>query len=141
MSFVNWTQLLFILVSEIFFLSSNFESSSSAFLLLFMQFLQINPMVKTHLPRVCGLLRQRLTLHAQPIRAVLGLQDKAIAVLASILGGGCRALPPAPVSALGPAGRPLGSTRSTCHPLPQKTKPATGQREKELLEGRESRLK
>lgn len=60
----------------------------------------------------------RLTLHAQPIRAVLGLQDKAIAVLASILGGGCRALPPAPVSALGPAGRPLaprGPPAIHCH--------------------------
>ena len=108
-SFVNWTQLLFILVSgrSFFFFFSNFESPSSAFFLLFMGFffffLQRNTKVKTHLPCVSN----RLTLHAQPIRAVLGLQDKAIAVLASILGGWCRALPPAPVSALGPAGRPL----------------------------------
>lgn len=92
-------------------------------------------MVKTHLPCVSN----RLTLHAQPIRAVLGLQDKAIAVLASILGGWCRALPPAPVSALGPAGRPLaprGPPAIHCHKK-KKKKTATGQREKELPEGRE----
>ena len=109
-SFVNWTQLLFSLVSgrSFFFfffpilraLVVHFCCYSWDF---FFFFLQRNPTVKTHLPCVSN----RLTLHAQPIRAVLGLQDKAIAVLASILGGWCRALPPAPVSALGPAGRPL----------------------------------
>ena len=109
----------------LFFFFFNFESPSSAFLLLFMGFffffLQRNPMVKTHLPCVSN----RLTLHAQPIRAVLGLQDKAIAVLASILGGWCRALPPAPVSALGPAGRPLaprGPPAIHCHKKKKKKK-------------------
>ena len=100
------------------FFPSNFESSSSAFLLLFMGFSFKEIQWLRHTSPVSAVCSDRLTLHAQPIRAVLGLQDKAIAVLASILGGGCRALPPAPVSALGPAGRPLaprGPPAIHCH--------------------------
>jgi hypothetical protein len=61
-------------------------------------------MVQSQAPAVGS---NQLTLHAQPIRAVLGLQDQAITVLASILGSWRRALSPAPVGALSPTCRPL----------------------------------
>ena len=75
-------------------------------------------MVKPQASPVSVICSNRLTLHAQTIRAVLGLQDEAVAVLASVLGRGCRALPPAPVRALGPASRPLapwGPPAIHCH--------------------------
>lgn len=103
----------------------NFESPSIAFLLLFKGFfflflyVSFKEIQRLRLPPPpCLRFADRLTLHAQPVRAVLGLQDEAIAVLASILGGGGRALPPAPVSALGPTGGPLapgGPPAVHCH--------------------------
>lgn len=48
-----------------------------------------------------------LTLHAQPVGAVLGLQVGALAVSPAVLGRRRAALPPPPVGALHPTGRPL----------------------------------
>lgn len=64
-------------------------------------------MVKSQASPVSVVCSNRLTLHAKAICAVLGLQYKAVAVLASVLGGGCCTLSPAPVCALGPTSRPL----------------------------------
>lgn len=49
-----------------------------------------------------------LTLHAESIGAVVGLEHWPIAVLTSILGRGVAALPLPPLGALGATGRPLG---------------------------------
>lgn len=48
-----------------------------------------------------------LTLHAQPVGAVLGLQVGALAVSPSVLGRRRAALPSPPMGALHPTGRPL----------------------------------
>ena len=145
MPFVNWTQLLFILVSGRFIFFSTLRALVLHFCcysrdLGFFFFFNISFKEIQWLrlpPPPCLRFADRLTLHAQPVRAVLGLQDQAIAVLASILGGGGRALPPAPVSALGPTGGPLapgGPPAVHCHK--KQTHTATGQRQEELLEGR-----
>lgn len=45
-----------------------------------------------------------LTLHAQPVSAVLGVEQGPAAVPASVLGRGCHALAAAPVGAFGATG-------------------------------------
>lgn len=52
--------------------------------------------------------RRPLTLHAESVGAVVGLEHRPIAVLPSVLGRGVAALPPPPLGALGATGRPLG---------------------------------
>lgn len=52
-----------------------------------------------------------LTLHAEPVRAVLGLQHQPLAVLPPVLRRRGRALPPAPVGALRAARGPLAPGR------------------------------
>lgn len=54
---------------------------------------------------------QGLTLHAQPVRAVLGVEQGPAAVPASVLGRGRHALSAAPVGTLGAARRPLAPLR------------------------------
>lgn len=66
-----------------------------------------------------------LTLHAQPIGAVLGLEDQAITVLTPVLGGWCCTLPPPPVGALSP----------TSWPFAPRSPPAIHCREKEAAWG------
>lgn len=53
------------------------------------------------------ILERALTLHAEPVRAVLGLQHQPLTVLPPILGCWGRALSPAPVGALRATGGPL----------------------------------
>lgn len=52
--------------------------------------------------------RRPLTLHAESVGAVVGLEHRPLAVLPSVLGRGVAALPPPPLGALGATGRPLG---------------------------------
>lgn len=52
-----------------------------------------------------------LTLHAEPVRAVFGLQHQPLAVLPPVLRRRGRALPPAPVGALRAARGPLAPGR------------------------------
>lgn len=52
-----------------------------------------------------------LTVQAEPISAVFGVEQHAAAVLAAVAGGRGSALAAAPVGALGAAGRPLAPLR------------------------------
>lgn len=54
---------------------------------------------------------EALTLHAEPISAVLRLQHQSLTVLASILRGRSCALPPAPVGTLCATSGPLAPGR------------------------------
>lgn len=64
----------------------------------------------TYIPDPGGI-TAALTLHAEPVSAVLGLQHQPLAVLPPILRRRGRALPSAPVSALRAAGGPLAPGR------------------------------